>query len=98
MRRRRTSPGMQTAMWTRTVMWTQAAQRKRATLRKQVMPWKRTALSSRSVSRARLLAVLWALPLVYAIWTAFHPGEFLLALFTVFRLVLLLEFDYRLLH
>ena len=25
---------------------------------------------------AWLLAVLWALPLVYAIWTAFHPGEF----------------------
>jgi len=25
---------------------------------------------------AWLLAVLWALPLVYAVWTAFHPGEF----------------------
>lgn len=25
---------------------------------------------------AWLLAVLWALPLLYAIWTAFHPGEF----------------------
>lgn len=27
-------------------------------------------------SAAWLLAVLWALPLVYAVWTAFHPGEF----------------------
>jgi sn-glycerol 3-phosphate transport system permease protein len=25
---------------------------------------------------AWLLAVVWALPLVYAVWTAFHPGEF----------------------
>ena len=25
---------------------------------------------------AWLLAVLWILPLVYAVWTAFHPGEF----------------------
>ena len=25
---------------------------------------------------AWLLAILWALPLVYAIWTAFHPGEY----------------------
>lgn len=25
---------------------------------------------------AWLLAFLWALPLIYAIWTAFHPGEF----------------------
>lgn len=25
---------------------------------------------------AWLLAILWALPLIYAIWTAFHPGEY----------------------
>ena len=25
---------------------------------------------------AWMLAILWALPLVYAIWTAFHPGEY----------------------
>ena len=25
---------------------------------------------------AWLLGVLWVLPLVYAVWTAFHPSEF----------------------
>ncbi len=29
---------------------------------------------------AWLLGLLWVLPLAYAFWTAFHPGEFLDAL------------------
>ncbi len=35
-------------------------------------------LSTRSLEivGAWLLAVLWVLPLLYAVWTAFHPGEF----------------------
>ena len=47
----------------------------------QILPFKRT-LSSWNYDRilntvaAWCLAIMWLLPLLYAVWTAFHPGEY----------------------
>lgn len=40
-------------------------------------------------SAAWLLAIIWALPLIYAVWTAFHPAEFA----TKFSLTAPITFD-----
>src|SRR3954454_24954794 len=41
---------------------------------------------------AALLAILWVLPLAYAVWAAFHPGEFTTR-FTLFAPLTLENFE-----